>query len=439
MANKLLKLVILIFMIVGIWYGVSITIKREVPKYDQKASETKVLNMIQTKSVEATNIYTYGKSLNVNGKISNVSKDNFESAKLYITDGINYEKNYNLDYSFEGKNLKFSSGSINSAIILDDLETSEYYVLLRLKLNNSIEPKYYSFQNVSENNNIEYYTITKEGTNRKALIAFSEKDYNNKKYSLLTINIENVNLPEDIYDVVIDAGHGGTDRGEKAGGITEADITLEYANSLKQELENSGLKVKLTRDASNSSEFSSTNMYDTNGRISIACKSKAKLMISFHVNNDSNSGLKGFEIYSPCKSNLEFATEMANKINENSTITYSNNNSFKKEEGVYVRNFTKQTIKEYENTANKKGYEPYNITLDTPYLYTIREVGGIATGAYVDGRNTSYSANKYYNSNQGIECYQIELGYIKNDINIIINEKQQIIKAISDTINNKYK
>ena len=50
-----------------------------------------------------------------------------------------------------------------------------------------------------------------------------------------------------------------------------------------------------------------TNMYDSNGRISIACKSKAKLMISFHVNNDALPNLTGFEIYCPCKSNLDFA------------------------------------------------------------------------------------------------------------------------------------
>ena len=85
MVNRLLKLVILIFMIVGIWYGISITIKREVPKYDRKEAELKILNTMQTKSAEAINVYTYGKSLNVDGKISNVNKDNFESLKLYIT------------------------------------------------------------------------------------------------------------------------------------------------------------------------------------------------------------------------------------------------------------------------------------------------------------------------------------------------------------------
>ena len=129
---------------------------------------------------------------------------------------------------------------------------------------------------------------------------------------------------------------------------------------------------------------------------------------------------------------------MANKINESSTIAFSNNNSFKHSDGVYVRNYTNSVIKELENTANKRGYAPYSITLDTPYLYTIREVGGIATGAYVDGRNTSYSANEYYKSNQGIECYQVELGYIKNDLDIIINEKSQIVQAISEAIKTKY-
>ena len=438
MLNKLLKLVILIFMIIGICYGVSITIKREIPKYDQKESEIKILNMMQTKSAEATKIYTYGKSLNVDGKISNVSKDNFESVRLYITDGLDYEKSYELNYSFEENNLNFSSGLINSGIILDELDSKEYYIFLRLKLNNSINPKYYSFINSSESGKIEYYTLTENNENKKAIIDFYEKDYNNKKYNLLKISLEKSKLPEDVYDIVIDAGHGGKDSGEKLGTITEANVALEYSKLLKQSLEEKGYKVKLTRDDSNSEDFSTTNMYDSNGRISIACRSKAKLMISFHINNDANSGLRGIEIYSPSKSDLTFVSEMANKINESSTIAFSNNNSFKHSDGVYVRNYTNSVIKELENTANKRGYAPYSITLDTPYLYTIREVGGIATGAYVDGRNTSYSANEYYKSNQGIECYQVELGYIKNDLDIIINEKSQIVQAISEAIKTKY-
>ena len=119
-------------------------------------------------------------------------------------------------------------------------------------------------------------------------------------YSYLSIKVENAELPENIYDIVIDAGHGGTDTGEKSGSDTEANIALIYSKVLKEKLESQGFKVKLTRDDTNSSMYTTTNMYDDNGRISIACSSKSKYMFSFHVNN-GNKGLKGLEIYSKSK------------------------------------------------------------------------------------------------------------------------------------------
>lgn len=438
MMKKFFRLVVLGMAIVGIVLGILITIKKSVPNISQKEVEEKIFSMIQTKTAEATNFYTYGRAFNIKGKITNISKDNFESVKLIITDGKQYEKECTLKFEFEDKNLNFvSNNEMNSGIILDDLETGEYYVLLRLKLNNSNEPRYYSFSNSLNGEKINYYTITKDNENRMAEIDFYNKTFKNNEYNVLTIKISEGKIPSEVYDIVIDAGHGGSDKGENAGNITEADVTLEYAMLLKTSLEEKGYKVALTRDDDNSETYTYTNMYDTDGRITEACRTKSKLMISFHV-NQGNNGLKGFEIYCPGNSNLDFAKEMANKIKEYSSIEFSNNNSFKKADGVYVRNFTKSVIKEFENTAKKKGYEPYNITTNTPYLYTIREVGGIATGAYVDGRNTSYNANQYYNSNQGIECYQIELGYIKNDLNIITTEKVNYIRAITEAICNNF-
>lgn len=39
----------------------------------------------------------------------------------------------------------------------------------------------------------------------------------------------------------------------------------------------------------------------------------------------------------------------------------------------------------------------------------LRETGGIATKAYVDGRNPNYGKNMFYNSNIGVEAYLLEL------------------------------
>lgn len=432
MFKKILTFIMLIFIISGLGIGLYFATKSD--SNEEQELQEAIFEKLQTKEVEATEIFTYGKCFNFSGKLAGVSKDNFESAKLYVTDGKEFEETYSLDASFEEGNFLFSTtAQINSGLILDDLPEGEYVVLVRLKLNNSVNPKYYSLSNASNLENIEYFTITKENQNRKINLEFKSQKYDNRDCAYLSLTVANAEKPAEVYDIVIDAGHGGKDVGEKSGTDTEADIALAYAKLLKERLETQGLKVKLTRDDTNTNHYTATNMYDENGRISIACQSKAKYMLSLHINN-GNKGLRGLEIYSPCKSNLEFAKNIANKIVTYTDIEYSNNKSFKKEEGVYVRNYTKNVIDELAATATKKGYEPYNITLDTPYLYTIREVGGIATKAYVDGRNKSYSANSYYQSNQGIECYQIEMGYIKNDLEILKAQMEQYVTAISEAV-----
>lgn len=434
MVKKVLKVIIIICICIGIYYGIGLTYKRQKPELEQKEIDQKIFSIFQTRSAEITEFYTYGKSFNVSGKLTDIKKDNFESVRLVISDGQEYEKMYKMNSEFKDNTLYFRSDQeINNTIIIDELENKEYYIYLRIKLNNDIDPRYYSFKNISEYPDITYYTVTQNTSNRKAEISFKEKEYSENKYSYLSMSLSDSELPDEIYDIVVDAGHGGRDKGVKSGTDTEESIVFEYAKLLKQSLEENGFKVKLTRNDENTELYNDTNMYDSAGRITSACKSKAKLMISLHVNNGKES-LSGLEIYSPCKSNLNFASNMASKIKEYSNIGYSNNSLYKMLDGVYVKNFTNSVIKEYENTANKKGYEPYKITTDTPYLYTIREVGGIATNAYVDGRNETYSKNVYYNANYGIECYQVELGFIKTDLEIIKNEKENYIRGITEAI-----
>lgn len=433
MVKKIVRVTLVVFVLIAVAVGVFIILKYEFPKNQQNKINDKLFGLLQFKKAEILEIFTYGTCLNISGKLSNISKDNFESARLVITDGTDYERTYKLNSKIVDGNLIFSSDKINSGLIIDELETKEYYIFLRLSLNNSVEPQYYTFTNTSEYKDIEYYTITRNNINRKADIKFADKTYKEKEYNCLTISLKEGTLPEETYDIIVDAGHGGKDTGERVGGDTEAGIALEYAELLKERLEEKGLKVKLTRDKSNEDNYTYTNMYDMNGRITIACETKAKYMLSIHINNGLNN-LKGLEIYAPCKSDLKLAESMSTKIKSISSIEFSNNKSFKESDGVYVKNFTPNVIKEYENTASKKGYVPYPLTVDTPYLYTIREVGGIATNAYVDGRNTDYSSNRHYKSNQGIECYQLELGYIKNDLEIIKNEKEQYVQAISEAI-----
>jgi N-acetylmuramoyl-L-alanine amidase len=434
MGKKIVKMIFLMMIIFGIASGIYIAVSRNNDRKIKIQKMENVFNSLQNKEVQVSKFYTYGDTLNVAGSLENISKENLENVKLVITNG-DKEITCSVDTDIENKLLMFETSEINKAIELDALEVGEYYVLLRVKLNNSANAKYYTLQNISSYSDIEYYTVTKNGENRKITIAFLEKTQNKQDYNYLSVKVEELEEEAEIdaYDIVIDSGHGGTDSGEKLNGYTEANIALDYSKDLKIKLEELGLKVKLTRDDDNSDTYTTTNMYNDNGRITVACESKAKYMFSFHVNN-GNSGLSGLEVYAPTKSNLEFAKLMANKIVESGATSYSNNTGYKKADGVFVWNFTKSVIKQFENTANNKGYEPYNITTDTPYQYTIREVGGIATNAYADGRNPSFGANKYYNSNQGIECYQIELGYIKTDLEKMLNNRELYVNAIAESV-----
>ena len=88
-----------------------------------------------------------------------------------------------------------------------------------------------------------------------------------------------------------------------------------------------------------------------------------------------------------------------------------NTQVLKKLTGVYVRNFTSSDIAAFKAKAEKNNYEPYNISTSTPYLYVIRETGGISTNAFIDGRNKVYGTNHYVNSKVGSESYVVNLGY----------------------------
>ncbi len=204
---------------------------------------------------------------------------------------------------------------------------------------------------------------------------------------------------------------------------------LEYGKLLKEKLKEKGYKVKLSRDDNNTDSFTNTNMYDENGRISICCKSKAKYMISLHTDDEGGNGI---EVYVPNNSEMSLAEKIATNLYDYTSIEYSTNKWYKVKDGLYLKNFDNNSILENEKSMKNRGLEPYNLTVNTPRLYTIREVGGIATNAYVDGRNPNYSANKYYNSNQGIECYQISIGSLKNNKDALLTEKEQIINAIAD-------
>lgn len=398
-------------------------------------------NVYKSSYIDVNKYIIYGTHFNIEGTSENIyTIDKVKNVKL-ILKSLDGEKEftYTIDYGLNDKNFEFlTSDLINKGINLESLPIGRYIVLIDVEHYNEIH-RYYTLQNNTEYNEIEYYTITKNEINNKIVIGFDEytSDSSNE-FKYMYIEVEETDLPDEIYDIVIDAGHGGTDSGAVNKEYEEADIVLDYAIKLKEELGKLGLKVYLTRDGTEDvKEKMVYTMYDENGRVNKANSSKAKFSLSLHLNSNSdNISSGGVEVYAPSKSDLTFAKCLADNIVNMAGTSYSNVPEYKKDEGVYVENFTNASIESFRKKAVRGGYEPYNLTTDTPYLYMIRELGGICTNAFVDGRNTSYGANKYINSNIGIEAYLLELGYMnfEDDLNNILENKDLYIQAIVKSV-----
>ncbi|MBR3661316.1 MAG: N-acetylmuramoyl-L-alanine amidase [Bacilli bacterium] len=333
-------------------------------------------------------------------------------------------------YREENKTKFTTNEKINDGINLESIEEGTYVVLLKSN------EEYYNLKDASGKNykELEYYTITCNKKNYKITISF--ENILDKSYLILTC--KETKLPNDIYDIVIDPGHGGVDVGAISGKYKESTINLEYSLLLKEELESLGLKIKLTRNGD-------TDIYNygEKGRVSIPYKSKAKLLLSIHLNSANlNVGNGGIEVYIPSNSNLNFAKSIASQVVENTSTIYSKNSSCRVEKGVYLRTLTKSDLEELENDAKKDGYTPYErATTNSTYYYMLRETGGVVTGAYIDGRNPKKPGNPYYNSNHGCESYLVELGYLSSstNLNILLSEKEKYVEAIVEAIKEELK
>jgi hypothetical protein len=142
----------------------------------------------------------------------------------------------------------------------------------------------------------------------------------------------------------------------------------------------------------------------------------------------------GTEIYIPNDIDLTLARLFASNLSE--IVGYSKKRTDKVENGIYFKYFKQSDIDESNISMKEENMNPYNIVLYSPYMYMIREVGGIHTGAYIDGRNEYYGLNSHYNSNHTAEPYLLELAYINysSDLIKVVNTPELFSSAISKSI-----
>ncbi len=101
--------------------------------------------------------------------------------------------------------------------------------------------------------------------------------------------------------VVIDAGHGGYDRGGIPGQrVAEKEMTLDVAQRLKKTLAASGYRVVMTRD--------SDVFVPLGTRVAIANSYANAIFVSIHFNSAKRSGAGGIETYFYSRESLPLAS-----------------------------------------------------------------------------------------------------------------------------------
>ncbi|HEY3660991.1 MAG TPA: N-acetylmuramoyl-L-alanine amidase [Candidatus Udaeobacter sp.] len=101
--------------------------------------------------------------------------------------------------------------------------------------------------------------------------------------------------------VVIDAGHGGFDRGGIPGQrVSEKDMTLDVARRLKSVLAASGYRVVMTRD--------SDVFVPLGTRTAIANSNRNAIFVSVHFNSATRGGASGIETYFYSRDSLALAS-----------------------------------------------------------------------------------------------------------------------------------
>lgn len=310
-------------------------------KKEDKQISSSVLEKVQLDRFKIVEYFIYGPHLSIRGNLSLNDTSNINDVKMVLVNKDESKKNIELETEYEINDSLISFNTkelVNDSVYLDDLTVGEYYLML------NVDSNFYTGLNNTDYNSLTYYTLTKNKTNNKTDISFGYS----KEVPFIDFSIRETKLPNNVYDIVIDPGHGGEDPGNTSQSVPEKEQVLEISKKMKNKLEALGYKVLLTRGSDmnpgniifkrEDGKTSYTDPYGEGGRIGLSYETKAKYTFSVHTNaHPKASEYYGFEIYTPRDVNYDLARSLADNIVDLSDVDYSTNWYYRKSKGIYTR------------------------------------------------------------------------------------------------------
>ena len=133
--------------------------------------------------------------------------------------------------------------------------------------------------------------------------------------NLWSVNPAAAYVPTNPRLIVIDPGHGGSDRGAVRNGVAEAVLTLDMAKRLRAILEARGWQVIMTRTKDvDVYAPNDTAEQELQARDNIANRAGARLLVSIHVNAYINAGPNGTTTYYAKPIDEPFARDIQNEL-----------------------------------------------------------------------------------------------------------------------------
>lgn len=138
-------------------------------------------------------------------------------------------------------------------------------------------------------------------------------------------------------DVVLDAGHGGSDPGKIGiNNVLEKDVNLSIVLKIKELLEKEGIAVVLTRDSDlrldeNGKEYSKAA--DMKQRVDVMNEVMPQMVVSVHQNSYTSSEIKGAQVFYFTSSELskkmaELMQEELRKVDPSNTRQVKGNDTY---------------------------------------------------------------------------------------------------------------
>lgn len=404
---KYVILIVIAVFIVG-YFGVRAVVSKKVDsryavcnlthEETQEKLNTKVKD---NKIYEISDYLFYGESLNLFKDTYDVEKNDDLSGKSIVLRDVCTKE----EYAF------MMSPYVDRKILLGQLEEGFYEVFV---IDDLIEKRLVSSIVINDT----LTTINRNGKHNEIRV-YADKEYFNDRDIKLDRNyvflqVKETEIEEDEYDIVIDPAALDFDftytvnKGAKDNGIEEYKATYEAATLLKENLEEKGLKVLLTRDADEE-----VNSYGEDGRLERAYRANAKYYIRLTFTS-SPYNESGMSVLSSVYASDMLANQIVYQLKRNTGVNFYN-------EGIESAMVLK----------GKDGRQVYDLDL------WIREAGGKATQASMYSDNAYEGTANFAKDNEhGIHAITLNLGYVNSiaDVNYYNANKAEYMKVIADAL-----